>query len=71
MCDKSVDDFLPALKLASGWFVTSEIIKKKTLVMSYFLVMKSIFSVYILIILTLNNYDEHDPETIIRIPLFG
>ena len=28
MCSKSVDDFLPALKLVPDWFVISKMIKK-------------------------------------------
>ena len=68
MCDKAVDDFPSALKFVPDWFVTSKIIKKlhnalfldddilflmKILVMSHFLVMKWVFSVKILIIITL------------------
>ena len=60
MCDKAVDDFLPALKFVPDWFVTSEMIKEllaalyaddnililmKILVMLYFLVMKWVFLV--------------------------
>ena len=58
MCDKVIDDFLPALKFAPDWFVLSKMIKKlstdlyadegllflmKILIMSYFLVMKWVF----------------------------
>ena len=68
MCDKAVDDFLSALKFVPDWFVTSKIIKKlhnalftdddilffmKILVMSHFPVMKWVFLVKILIIITL------------------
>ena len=28
MCDEALDDFLPTLKFAPDWFVTSKIIKK-------------------------------------------
>ena len=28
MCNKAIDDFLPALKYVPDWFVTSKIIKK-------------------------------------------
>ena len=28
MCDKAVDDFLPALKFVPDWFVSSKMIKK-------------------------------------------
>ena len=28
MCDKVVEDFLPALKFVPNWFVTSKMIKK-------------------------------------------
>ena len=28
MCNKAVDNFLPALKFVPDWFVTSKIIKK-------------------------------------------
>ena len=28
MCNKAVDDFLPALKFVSDWFVTNKMIKK-------------------------------------------
>ena len=60
MCDKVIDDFLPALKFVPDWFVLSKMIKKlstglyadegllflmKILVMSYFLVMKWVFLV--------------------------
>ena len=62
MCDEAVDDSLAALKLTTDWFVTSKMIKNlyttlhadkkmKVLVMLYFLVMKWVFFVYIVIIL--------------------
>ena len=28
MCDKAIDDFLPALKFVPDWFVTNKMIKK-------------------------------------------
>ena len=42
ICDKAVDDFLPALKYVSYWFVTGKIVNDliKILIMSHFLVMK-------------------------------
>ena len=60
MCDIAVDDFLPALKFVTNWFVKSKMIKKlhnasfadddilfliKILVKSHFLVMKRVFLV--------------------------
>ena len=60
MCDKAVDDFLPALKFVPDWFVTSKLIKKlhnapfaddyilffvNILVMSHFLVTEWVFLV--------------------------
>ena len=68
MCDKAVDKFLPALKFVPDWFVTGKIIIKlhnalfeddnilflmKILEMSYFPVMKWLFLMQILIIITL------------------
>ena len=36
MCDKAVDDFLPALKFVPGWFVTSKRVRRlKNLIMFY------------------------------------
>ena len=36
VCDKAVDDFLPALKFVPGWFVTSKRIRRlKNLIMFY------------------------------------
>ena len=60
MCDKAVDDFLPALKFVPLWVVTNKMIKKfillysqmmiysfvmKILVMLHFLVMRWLFLV--------------------------
>ena len=59
MCDKIVDDLLPALKFVPDWFVTSKMIKKLLTALyaddiilyfnkdsgAYFLVMKRIFLV--------------------------
>ena len=65
MCDKAVDDFLLALKFVPKWFNTSKLIKKlynassaDDDILSFdedsdFLVMKSVFLVYVLIILAL------------------
>ena len=68
MCNKAVDDSLAALKLIPDWFVTSKMIKEllllctqmeiyspliKNLPISYFLVMKWVFLIHILIILIL------------------
>ena len=68
MCDKAVDNFLPALKFVPDWFVTGKMIEKlhnvlfeddnilflmKILEMSYFPVMKWLFLMQILIIITL------------------
>ena len=72
MCDKAVDDFLPALKFVPKWFITSKLVKKLYNVSSDddddddddddilpfdedsdFLVMKSVFLVYVLIMLAL------------------
>ena len=87
MCDKAVDDFLPALKFFPGWFVTKKMVKKldddlfcnddiifvnKGFNNVTFLVMKWIFLVQILIILTLMIkilIRMDDPETIIHIGL--
>ena len=41
MCIKAVDNFLPALKFVSDWFVTSKIIKKNFI--SYFMQMMEYF----------------------------
>ena len=36
VCDKAVDDFLPALKFVPGWFVTSKRVRRlKNLIMFY------------------------------------
>ena len=43
MCDEVVDDRLAPLKFNPDWFDTSKMTKK--LVMSYFLVMKLVFSI--------------------------
>ena len=65
MCDKAVDDFLPALKFVPKWFITSKLVKKLYNASSDddgilpfdedsdFLVMKSAFLVYVFIILAL------------------
>ena len=65
MCDKAVDDFLPALKFVPKWFITSKLVKKLYYASSDdddilpfdedsdFLVMKSVFLVYVFIILAL------------------
>ena len=68
MCDKAVDDFLAALKLIPDWFATSKMIKElytalyadgnilyfnEDSVNVLFLVMKWVFLISILIILTL------------------
>ena len=41
MCNKAVDNFLPALKFVFDWFVTSKIIKKSFI--SYFMQMMGYF----------------------------
>ena len=41
MCNKAVDNFLPALKFVFDWFVTSKIIKKNFI--SYFMQMMGYF----------------------------
>ena len=83
MCNKTVGDFRPALKLVPDWFVTSKIFKKlltalyaddnilsflmNILLMPHFVVIKWIFLVQILITLVDIHYDEDDPKSIIYI----
>ena len=75
MCDEAVDDFLAALKLIKDWFVTNKTIKKTF----YYFVSRwkyTLFYVNENSGNTLsncnemgnnldNNFDEHDPDTII------
>ena len=60
MCDEVVDDFLPALKFVTDWFVRGKMlysqmysILMKILVISHFLMVKLVFLGEMLIILTL------------------
>ena len=84
MCNKAVDDFLPALKFVPNWFVTSKMIKKVLTALYaddnilYFNedFGDAIFSCNNSLIIDLNNitlddtnYDEDDPEAIIHIKI--
>ena len=81
MCNKTVDNFLPALEFVPDWFVTSKMIK--TLFAALYTDDNILFDKYSgdtrfcwnqMVILSLDhnnmnlddtNYDENDPETIL------
>ena len=87
MCNETVDDPLVALKLIPNWFVTSKMIKKLfycfvwrwwfTLFVedsgdvTFFCNEMGILSVNSNCINLDNNFDEDDPDAIIRISFFG
>ena len=59
MCNKAIDDFLPALKFVPYWFVTSKMIKKLLMQMitysymqmiTYSILMKILVMLYFLVI---------------------
>ena len=85
MCDKAVDESLTTLKLIPDWFVTSKMIKELFTVLQvdenilYFNEDSGniVFSCNKMGVLNIdlnninldNNFDEDDPDTIIRIRL--
>ena len=87
MCDKAFDSFLPTLKLALDWFVTSKMIKKFDVIFSnddiIFISEDSgnvTFSSNEMGILSTDlndinlddvNFDEDDPEAIIHVRLMA
>ena len=87
MCDKAFDSFLPTLKLALDWFVTSKMIKKLDAIFSnddiVFISEDSgnvTFSSNEMSILSTDlndinlddvNFDEDDPEAIIHVRLMA
>ena len=48
MCDKAVNDFLPALKFVPDWFVTSKMIKTLMMFYSLMIIYSSLMKILVI-----------------------
>ena len=83
MCDKAVDNFLPALKFVPDWFVLNNMLEKRNVVFSnddidlddivtFFSNNISIVTIYFNNINLHSDYfDENNPETIVLVRLMA